>query len=154
MKPERTIQRMYDRCPELFYTRQRALNHLFLTIGNGYTWCKGELVRCEEICDYDPDADEYFDNPDLLEPDLEPDLALAVPPPNEQENIKRAAESSRWWHNERHPGEPYDESAHRWSYHNKDCSYIYNLPDDITPEWKKVADECAELLRQDGIEFE
>ena len=44
MKLEQTIQYMYDFYPDLFPNRQHALNHLFLTIGNGMVWHDGQLI--------------------------------------------------------------------------------------------------------------
>jgi hypothetical protein len=35
-----------------------------------------------------------------------------------------------------------------------DYSEICNLPDDITPEWKALADECKALLLEDGIDVD
>ena len=53
MKPERTLQKMYDEYPQLFPTRQQALDQLFCVIGNGYEWKKGELVNHKELYYYD-----------------------------------------------------------------------------------------------------
>ena len=47
MTAESTLQWMMDFYSDLFPTRQRCLDHLFCTIGNGYEWVNGELV-CED----------------------------------------------------------------------------------------------------------
>jgi hypothetical protein len=39
---------MYDNFPDLFQERHECLDHLFLTIGNGYEWKKGQLVSKED----------------------------------------------------------------------------------------------------------
>lgn len=48
MTAENTLQWMMDFYSDLFPTRQRCLDHLFCTIGNGYEWVNGELV-CEDF---------------------------------------------------------------------------------------------------------
>ena len=48
MTAENTLQWMMDFYSDLFPTRQRGLDHLFCTIGNGYEWVNGELV-CEDF---------------------------------------------------------------------------------------------------------
>lgn len=46
---ERTIEDMIARYPSLFQSRTQALHHLFVVLGCGYEWNKGELVeRCSE----------------------------------------------------------------------------------------------------------
>ena len=52
MTLELTIQLMFDEYPNLFKTREDALNHLFCTCGNGYDWYKGELTE--------PNDEQYY----------------------------------------------------------------------------------------------
>ena len=42
---------------------------------------------------------------------------------------------------------------HKWYPLSEDYSLIYNVPNDVTPEWKALVEECKELLRRDGIEI-
>lgn len=56
MNVELTIQEMFDSCPTLFKERADCLDHLFLTIGNGYEWVDGELVA--DCGDYNPTQEE------------------------------------------------------------------------------------------------
>jgi hypothetical protein len=65
MKLEQTIQYMYDFCPDLYPNRQHALNHLFLTIGNGMVWHDGQLIDKDfENLDYNNEVmhDCHFGN--------------------------------------------------------------------------------------------
>jgi hypothetical protein len=41
----------------------------------------------------------------------------------------------------------------KWYPLSKKYSLIYTVPDDVTPEWKALVEECKELLRKDGIEI-
>ena len=41
----------------------------------------------------------------------------------------------------------------KWYPLSKKYSLIYEVPDDVTPEWKALVEECKELLRKDGIEI-
>ena len=62
MKPERTLQKMYDEYPKLFPTRQQALDHLFCVIGNGYSWHKGEIVADDELFILDDELEKLIDS--------------------------------------------------------------------------------------------
>ena len=65
MKLEQTIQYMYDFYPDLFPNRQHALNHLFLTLGNGMVWHDGQLIDKDfENLDYNTEVmhDCHFGN--------------------------------------------------------------------------------------------
>ena len=45
MSPENTIKECLLYYPKLFGNRADVMGHLFLTIGNGYSWVNGELVE-------------------------------------------------------------------------------------------------------------
>lgn len=49
MTPEKTIKCCLIYYPNLFSNRADVLNHLFLTVGNGYEWVNGELVYKDDI---------------------------------------------------------------------------------------------------------
>lgn len=160
MKPERTLQKMYDGYPQLFPTRQQALDHLFCVIGNGYEWVKGELVDCEELYYYDSELDELVEIP--FENDNEPDIVSKSPMTDDEYEI----EHQKWIEetvdfkcaiNKKLTREEALkitlENCHKWYPISENHSYICNLPDNITPEWRALAEECKELLRKDGIEI-
>ena len=161
MKPERTLQRMYDKYPELFPVRQRALNHLFCVIGNGYSWYKGEVVSDEELFIWDNKTERYIIDPDYTI-DEKSDI-ISTPPKTEEEYMKEKEEwrmSLAEWIHHLHPEtsieEHYKDLEHnfnKWYPLSKDHSLIYTVPDDVTPEWKVLVEECKELLRKDGIEI-
>ena len=160
MKPERTLQKMYDEYPQLFPTRHHALDHLFCVIGNGYEWKKGELVDYKELYYYDSELDELVEIP--FENDDESDIVSKSPMTDEEYEI----EHQKWIEervdlkcrfNKRITREEALkvtlENCHKWYPISKNHSYICNLPDDITPEWKSLAEECKEMLKKDGIEL-
>jgi hypothetical protein len=161
MKPERTLQRMYNEYPRLFPVRQRALDHLFCTVGNGYSWYKGEVVSDDELYIWDNELERYIIDPDYVI-DEKSDI-ISTPPKTEEENKKDMEE----WHMSlaemRHlvdPETPIEEHYKdlernflKWYPLSKDYSLIYTVPDDVTPEWKALVEECKELLRKDGIEI-
>ena len=45
MKAENTLQIMIDFYSDLFYTRQKCLDHLFCCISNCYKWKNEELIK-------------------------------------------------------------------------------------------------------------
>ena len=54
MTVETTLQKMFDRYPLMYSTREECFDHLFCTIGNGYEWKWGQLVdRDRDDPDYD-----------------------------------------------------------------------------------------------------
>ncbi len=161
MKPERTLQKMYDEYPRLFPVRQQALDHLFCTVGNGYSWYKGEVVHDNELFIWDNKLEEFVIDPDY-KIDEEPDI-VSTPPKTEEEWMEEKEE----WHmllakmrHRYHPETPIEEhykylehNFNKWYPLSKEYSLIYTVPDDVTPEWKALVEECKELLLKDGIEI-
>jgi hypothetical protein len=130
MKPEDTLQFMMDFYPTIFFNRQKCLDHLFCTIGNGYAWRNGELV--------DIFTDEYLLRWGLLHP------------------IKKAKQSEFCYQNESmdkmyiRKFEETGKKYRRW-YPLSEYSKILNLPKNITQEWLELAKECKEMLAKDNI---
>ena len=180
MKPERTIQVMMDQFPVLFDNRQRCLDHLFVVIGNGYEWFDGELcylsgpdVMFVRDDPDDEDSDGHYEHTR----DSSPDIAKAEHPWSDKDwenyRMEQLAEIQKYYDEamvrlkEKFPGykpkrrppkfrvlkqEPRKEN--HWYPISWTHSYIANLPEDITPEWKALADECKALLLEDGIDVD
>ena len=161
MKPERTLQKMYDKYPELFPTRQRVLNHLFCVIGNGYSWYKGEVVSDDDLFIWDNKIERYIIDPDYTI-DEKSDI-ISTPPKTEKENKKdmeewrmSLAECIHHLHPEKSIEEHYkdlERNFNKWYPLSEEHSLIYTVPDDVTPEWKALVEECKAMMRKDGIEI-
>lgn len=179
MKPERTIQDLFDKHPASFCTRKGCLDHLFVVIGNGYEWHNGELVALDShevtIVEKEDVGIEY-----IISNDTKTDIVKAVHPWTNEDwdkHFEDKAESVREFIRsqiEKAKNEgvkdlytrslasvkvkrtpiPTDADPHKWYPISWEHSYIANLPDDITPEWKKLADECKALLLEDGIDVD
>lgn len=135
MRAEDTLQFMADFYKGLFPTRKHALNHLFCTIGNGYEWINGELVE----------DGEYEKRYKLRKP-----IKKAIFK-NEYHWIKM---NQLYTEINRENGiEIPPEYNFRWTLLNKSDSVLFNLPDNIKDDWKALAEECKELMRQDGIDL-
>lgn len=161
MKPERTLQKMYDGYPGLFPVRQKALNHLFCVIGNGYSWYRGEVVSDDELFIWDNKFERFIVDPDY-KVDEEPDIS-SISPKSEEEYMKEKEE----WHMSLaklrytlHPEMSIEEhykdieyNFYKWYPLSKNYSLIYKVPDDVTPEWKALVEECKAMMRKDGIEI-
>lgn len=155
MKPERTIQELYDNWH--YKSRQGALNQLFCVLGNGYEWKEGELVDSALLYSYDPESESRIELP--FKKDTEPDIVSKAPLTDEEAKIH-----SQQWIEERarlkcrfNKSLSYEdalkialENTHKW-YPLSRLANICNLPEDITPEWKAVAEECKAMLKKDGI---
>lgn len=162
MKPERTLQRMYDKYPKLFPVRQQALDYLFCSVGNGCSWYKGEVVPHDELFIWDNENEEYIIDPDY-KIDEKPDI-ISTPPKTEEEYVKDMEEWRMLLATMRHRHHPetsieehykdLEHEFHKWYPSlSKEYSLIYTVPDDVTPEWKALVEECKEMMRKDGIEI-
>ena len=135
---------MYDGYPRLFPTRQNALNHLFCVIGNGYEWVNGELVYEDDV-PYDEEDSDIISKSPMTDEEFESykknwieetvELKCSINPNVTREEALKVTL----------------ENCHKWYPISKEFSHICNLPDDITPEWKALAEECKEMLKKDGI---
>lgn len=150
MTVETTIQRMFDRYPDLFATRRDCYDHLFCVIGNGYEWRRGQIVECDDEATLEEEEWDY-----------------TTPHPRaEQTKVKTG------------PCDGFDEEGFPmknspWAVHHEECdscrqicpldvkmrwypisefSLIKRIPTDIKPDWKEAVEECKEMLRKDGIE--
>lgn len=137
MKAENELQFMMDFCGDLFYTRQKCLDHLFVCIGTGYEWKNGELV-------YEPDGDDRAFRWTVVK-----DIEYAQPAPF----ILEIGLMKEQIHNNilKKKG-VLDIADRKWSEICMEYSPICNYPDDIKPDWFKILNECKEMLKEDGIE--
>lgn len=158
MKPERTIQELYDNWH--YKSRQGALNQLFCVLGNGYEWKEGELVDCALLYSYDPEAQSRIELP--FKKDTEPDIVSKAPLTDEEAEIQHQQWIERFAKLKCvcNKSLSYEdalkitlENTHKW-YPLSKLAKICNLPEDITPEWKAVAEECKAMLKKDGIDVD
>ena len=132
MRAEDTLQFMMDFQGNLFYNRQKCLDQLFCTIGNGYSWVDGELVE------------DSLDTKTLLS------RWKLVTPIERAEPTKSVIEVGRIRESmlkRRNLDDP------KWYPLSKKYSYLYNYPDNIKPDWKALIEECKQMLIDDGIDI-
>ena len=132
MRAEDTLQFMMDFQGNLFYNRQKCLDQLFCTIGNGYSWVDGELVE------------DSLDTKTLLS------RWKLVTPIERAEPTKSVIEVGgirESMFKRRNLDNP------KWYPLSKKYSYLYNYPDNIKPDWKALIEECKQMLIDDGIEI-
>lgn len=135
MTAESTLQWMMDFYSDLFPTRQRCLDHLFCTIGNGYEWVNGELV-CEDQLTKRYEMKEQIVRAKAWHEDLY----------KQREKVELELA-------ERNPDyKPNPLYTHHWYPLCKEYSFLYNYPKNIKPDWLKLLNECKEMLIADGIE--
>ena len=131
MRAEDTLQFMMDFQGNLFYNRQKCLDQLFCTIGNGYSWVDGELVE-DSL-----DTKTLLSRWKLVTPieHAEPTWGVSELGKMKEDILKRRCIEDQKWY-------PL----------SKEYSYLYNYPDDIKPDWKALLEECKQMLIDDGIE--
>ena len=131
MRAEDTLQFMMDFQGSLFHSRQKCLDQLFCTIGNGYSWVDGELVEDSR------DTKTLLSRWKLAAPieHAEPTWGVSELGKMKEDILKRR-----------------DIKDQKWYPLSKEYSYLYNYPDDIKPDWKALIEECKQMLIDDGIE--
>lgn len=132
MRAEDTLQFMMDFHGNLFHNRQKCLDQLFCTIGNGYSWVDGELVEDSR------DTEILLSRWKLDTPieHAEPTWGVSELGKIREDIFKRnSIEYQKWY--------PL----------SKEHSYLYNYPDDIKPDWKALLEECKQMLIDDGIDI-
>lgn len=131
MRAEDTLQFMMDFQGGLFHSRQKCLDQLFCTIGNGYSWVDGELVEDSR------DTKTLLSRWKLVTPieHAEPTWGVSELGKMREDILKRR-----------------DIKDQKWYPLSKEYSYLYNYPDDIKPDWKALIEECKQMLIDDGIE--
>ena len=132
MRAEDTLQFMMDFQGNLFYNRQKCLDQLFCTIGNGYSWVDGELVE-DSL-----DTKTLLSRWKLTVPieHAEPTWGVSELGKMKEDTFKRRGiENPKWY--------PL----------SKKYSYLYNYPDNIKPDWKALIEECKQMLIDDGIDI-
>lgn len=151
MKLEQTIQYMYDFYPDLYPNRQHALNHLFLTIGNGMVWHDGQLIDKDfKNLDYNNEVmhDCHFGNSYKI---TVPEVAKAQQDPLANVNfINRVLK--------------YDPNyKFKWYRQNDNNEIIISMncppalitasTNKVNDDWHAGIDEVYEMLRNDGIKL-
>ena len=132
MRAEDTLQFMMDFQGSLFHSRQKCLDQLFCTIGNGYSWVDGELVE-DSL-----DTKTLLSRWKLTAPieHAEPTWGVSELGKMKEDILKRR-----------------DIKDQKWYPLSKEYSYLYNYPDDIKPDWKALIEECKQMLINDGIDI-
>ena len=125
---------------DLFYTRQKCLDHLFVVIGNGYEWKDGELIDTDE----DSRHKRYRLVKDVEHAEPERfiyEMGLMREQTMESKIREKALKNPKML----------DMLPLKWYPLAEEYSYICNYPEDIKPDWKALIDECKAMLEEDGI---
>ena len=132
MRAEDTLQFMMDFQGSLFHSRQKCLDQLFCTIGNGYSWVDGELVE-DSL-----DTKTLLSRWKLATPieHAEPTWGVSELGKMKEDILKRRGIEDQKWY-------PL----------SKEYSYLYNYPDDIKPDCKALIEERKQMLIDDGIDI-
>lgn len=133
MKPERTIQSLFDQFPSVFHNRREVLDYLFFSRRGNIGWVGGEIVDLTHIVDIDYDRMSF-------------EVKAGYKPADEGiPDIKKAK-----------PIKIVRTKNHIWRYDPNDSeqckrALYYHIPDDVTPEWKKLVGELEKMMLKDGI---
>ena len=175
MNVEMTLQRMYDKFPKQFKNRADCYNRLFCMPGNGYEWDHGELVPIAVIeREYTPEEAERADsrcrarfvNGRAFQHKLMSlrDEMIANVMDKLREDPSYAYKIN-WKAIDEAPDDVYHrrERARRWYFYNDvsnevdfcaDRANLFNVPDDIQPDWAEAVEECKQMLRDDGYDID
>lgn len=138
-------------------TREQILSHLFFTVGNGYSWSKGELKHSGSLFRGDPlkKSREFHERffSSLLEKESFRDQALSMI----EEGIEKDRAIIETAEERVNPGYPhvYRNLNYEPTFWNSDfiCSIdkysaINNIPEDVKKNWLLGAFEALELILQ------
>ena len=148
MQVETTIQRMFDNFPMLFSTRQECYDHLFCVIGNGYRWWHGQLV------DERPFVCDKKEREALLEMN-DRDYCREVPRAEQsEENARKKQERDRQTmdfllRRKAEGANPF--ISPKWYPLSRKYSALFNVPEDVKPDWAAAVGECKRMLIADGV---
>lgn len=151
MKLEQTIQYIYDFYPDLFPNRQQALNHLFLTIGNGMVWHDGQLIDKDfKNLDYNNEVmhDCHFGNSYKI---TVPEVAKAQQDPLANVNfINRVLK-----HDPNYKFKWYRQNDNNEIIISMNCppALITASTNKVNNDWQAGIDEVYEMLRNDEIKL-
>ena len=170
---EKTIQAMYDNYPEFFKDRADCLNHLFCVLGNGWDWKNGQLVshwetkkklKAKDLKARFVDGKAYQHNLMSQLDDavsftyrglLDYELRDKEIPKSAHEKMKQILRehyiaqgySATVYHDKPRAERWYFAQCNNWC---EDYVPLFNIPDDIRPDWKKGLEECLAMIREDG----
>lgn len=136
-----TLWQCFNRYPTLYQSRADVIDQLFFVIGNGYEWKSGELVCGKRLTEQEIVQDrvehalrsaerwaEYVARVERSEPDF---AAIAEERLNEEFALKIGPRRVR----------------QRMDFYPV-CEYsrINGVPDDVRPDWLRLAREAARML--------
>ena len=137
MRAEDTLQYMADFYSDIFPTRKHALNFLFCTIGTEYEWKNGELI-----------GDSKYEKRYKLRKPIEKAEF------EREDNWLIMHETYKELNNIFDDKIP-NKYGFEWYVDDKNSLYegcnLLAIPEDITPDWKALVEECKLLLVADGI---
>lgn len=173
---EVTIQAMYDAYPEFFKERSDCLNHLFCALGNGWKWKNGQLVssdkeykkfKARELKSRFVEGKAYQHNLMSLR-----DVAVSFTLKGLKDQmggteipniVYERAKEILYAHYEKegYADDKYHEKPRneRWYFAmcNNWCDdyvNLFNIPDDIKPDWLAGLEECKAMIREDGFDVD
>ena len=154
MNVELTMQAMYDHFPALFIEKADCYNQLFCVLGNGYEWFNGELVGD------DVDEDTLLQSR-LVEGKAFQHNKLSIRGQFKYYLEKGGREVSDT-KLEKFPNNVYHSKPRkeRWYFYYPDGTVhyfkeyvpLFNVPDDVKPDWAAAIEECKQMMREDGYE--
>lgn len=144
MTVETTLQKMFDRYPLMYSTREECFDHLFCTIGNGYEWKWGQLVDRDRG---DPDYDEEYERR-LNEDDYSRKRRGRARQSKKNIDAKRKRDERLV-----KAGILESVGARSWYPLSRRYSRLFTIPDDAKDDWKAAVEECKRMLEKDGVDW-
>lgn len=144
MNVKDTFWQCFNLYPSLFQTRADVIDHLFFVIGNGYRWHCGELIDDEPRKTLDEITEERIAREvrDISCVRLAQSAAriFGDPIPSDEEVLEEQLNEEFAYKIGPVRGKPRD------FYPVCGYSKICNVPDDVRPDWLRLAREAARML--------
>lgn len=144
MNVKDTFWQCFNLYPSLFQTRADVINQLFFVIGNGYHWQNGELIDGEPRKTLEEITEERIarEVQDISRVRLAQSAAriFGDPIPTEAEALEEQLNEEFAYKIGPVRGSPRD------YYPVCEYSKLCNVPDDVRPDWLRLAREAARML--------
>lgn len=139
-----TFWQAFNLYPSLFQTRADVINHLFFVIGNGYRWSNGELIDDDPAMTLEQITEtriaRALKNFSGVEFRQSVARILGDPVPTEEEALEEQLNKEFAHKVGPIKGKP------RIYYPVCGYSEICNVPNDVRPDWLRLAREACRLL--------
>lgn len=149
MRAEDYLQFQFDFWPELFYSRENLLDHIFCSVGNGLEWRDGEIKDRNSFHDCKDEREDRY----VLKHPVERAVPSYLGISHRQAKLSHLKllmnsdnEFADIYKND------YNVITKSFNSLSKNHSLIYEIPDNVKPDWLDLCIETIGYMKESGID--